>query len=283
MVSMLTSAPAHHSTLLRAHRGWRPLELAEFWRYRELLWFLTLRELQVRYRQMALGAAWAVIQPLMTMVVFTVFFGYLGGFRSQSDKPYAILTFCALLPWQLFATALAQIGNSLVANERLLTKVYFPRLIIPVAPVLASLVDFAIGLLVLLGMMLFYGLTPHWGILLLPAFVVFAVLAALAPGLWLSALNVEYRDVRATIPFLTQFWLFITPVAYPITVVPERWRTLYAVNPMVGVVEGFRWAILGAPRPPVVPMLVSGAVTALMLVGGLYFFRRMEKTFADRV
>ena len=279
---MLTSTPAH-STLIRAHHGWRALDLAEFWRYRELLAFLALRELQVRYRQMALGAAWAIIQPLMTMVVFTVFFGYLGGFRARSDKPYAVLTFCALLPWQLFATALTQSGNSLVANERLITKVYFPRLIIPVAPVVAGLVDFAIGLLVLLGMMIFYGVTPHWGILLLPAFVVFAVLAALAPGLWLSALNVEYRDVRATIPFLTQFWLFITPIAYPITVVPERWRTLYALNPMVGVVEGFRWALLGSTHPPVVPMLVSGAVTLLLLIGGLYFFRRMEKTFADRV
>jgi homopolymeric O-antigen transport system permease protein len=279
----MTNATRTHYTFLRAHSGWRALDLAEFWRYRELLAFLALRELQVRYRQMALGAVWAIIQPLMTMVVFTVFFGYLGGFRAQSDKPYAVLTFCALLPWQLFANALTQSGNSLVANERLITKVYFPRLIIPVAPVVAGLVDFAIGLLVLLGMMLFYGLTPHWGILLLPAFVVFAVLAALAPGLWLSALNVEYRDVRATIPFLTQFWMFITPVAYPISIVPERWRTLYAVNPMVGVVEGFRWALLGATHPPLVPMLVSGAVTALMLIGGLYFFRRMEKTFADRV
>ncbi|HEX7786445.1 MAG TPA: ABC transporter permease [Methylomirabilota bacterium] len=280
---MSTLTTPAHSTLLRAHRGWRPLDLAELWRYRELLAFLALRELQVRYRQMALGAAWAIIQPLLTMVVFTVFFGYLGGFRARSDKPYAVLTFCALLPWQLFATALAQSGNSLVANERLITKVYFPRLIVPVAPVVAGLVDFAIGLLVLLGMMLVYGLTPHWGILLLPAFVVFAVLAALAPGVWLAALNVEYRDVRATIPFLTQFWLFITPIAYPITMVPERWRTLYAVNPMVGVVEGFRWAILGAPHPPVVPMLVSAAVTAVLLTGGLYFFRRMETTFADRV
>lgn len=281
-MSMLN--PTHrHSTLLRAHRGWRALDLAEFWRYRELLAFLALREIQVRYRQTVLGAAWTIIQPLMTMVVFTVFFGYLGGFRSQSDKPYAVLTFCALLPWQLFANALTQAGNSLVANERLITHVYFPRLIIPAAPVVAGLVDFAIALLVLLGMMIFYGVAPHWGILLLPAFVVFAVLAALAPALWLSALNVEYRDVRATIPFLTQFWMFITPVAYPITIVPEQWRTLYTVNPMVGVVEAFRWAILGTTHPPFVPILVSGAVTALMLIGGLYYFRRMEQTFADFV
>jgi lipopolysaccharide transport system permease protein len=275
-------------TRIRPSRGWRAIDLAEFWRYRELLFSMTLRDIKLRYKQTALGVAWAVIQPLLTMAVFTVFFGKLGKLPSDG-QPYALFVLAALLPWQLFAYALTQSSNSLVAEQRLITKVYFPRLIVPVASVLSGLVDFVIAFalflaLAALGPMLgWFEVTTTLAVLRIPMFVVFAILTALAAGLWLSALNVQYRDVRYTIPFLTQLWMFLTPVAYPASLVPEKYRPLYGLNPMVGVIEGFRWALLGTDAPDWKLMAVSAGAVAVLLTGGVFYFRRMEKTFADIV
>jgi len=268
--------------IIRPPRGLMSLNLREIWRYRELLYFLTWRDIKVRYKQTALGAAWAVLQPFLTMVVFSIFFGRLAKVPSDGF-PYPVFTYTALLPWQLFAYALNQSGNSLVTNQQLLTKVYFPRLVIPLSSVLAGLVDFAIAFVVLLGMMFYYGITPTLTALTIPLFLLLAVMTSLAVGLWLSALNVQYRDVRYTIPFLTQFWLYATPIAYSSSLVPEWIRPLYGLNPMVGVVEGFRWALLGK-RGGVGPMvIVSTLVVIVLLLGGLMYFRNMEKTFADVV
>jgi len=261
---------------------WSSIDFRELWEYRELLYFLIWRDVKVRYKQTALGAAWAVIQPFFMMVVFSLFFGRLAKVPSDGI-PYPVFTFCALLPWQLFAHALTESSNSLVGNQNLITKVYFPRLVVPISAVLGGLVDFAIAFVMLLGMMFYYGIVPGWAILTLPAFVLLAVLTALGVGLWLSALNVQYRDVRYTMNFLVQFWLFATPVAYPSSIVPEKWRALYGINPMAGVVEGFRWALLGKSSPPGPMLWVSVAMVVLILVGGLYYFRRMEQQFADIV
>jgi len=268
--------------IIRPSKGWVPLRLKELWEYRELLYFLVWRDIKVRYKQTVLGAAWAIIQPFFTMVVFSIFFGRLAGIPSDG-LPYPIFAYCALLPWQLFAHAMTESGNSLVANQNLITKVYFPRLVIPLAAVLAGLVDFAVAFLVLVGMMAYYGIAPTIPAVTLPLFILLAIATALAVGLWLSALNVQYRDVRYTIPFLTQFWLFSTPIAYPSSLVPEGWRVLYGLNPMAGVVEGFRWALLGTRNAPGPMLAVSVAVVVALLVGGLYYFRRMEKGFADVV
>ena len=274
--------PPLEVTRIRPSGGWRAINLVELWRYRELLFFLTLRDIKLRYKQTVLGVAWAVIQPLATMAVFAIFFGKLGNLPSDG-KPYALFVLAALLPWQLFAYALTQSSNSLVAEQRLITKVYFPRLIIPVASVLSGLVDFVIALvLVMIGMVVFKVL-PTAAILTLPIFALFAVCTALAFGLWLSALNVQYRDVRYTIPFLTQFWMFASPVAYPASMIPEQYRAFYGLNPMAGVIEGTRWALLGTDAPDWGLMAVSAAVVAVLLAGGLYYFKRMEKTFADVV
>jgi len=240
------------------------------------------RDIKVRYKQTALGAAWAVMQPLFMMLVFSLFFGRLAKVPSDGI-PYPIFAFCALIPWQLFANALTESSNSLVGNQNLITKVYFARLVIPIAAVLSGLVDFLIAFAILIGMMLFYGIVPGPAIVALPAFILLAVLTALAVGLWLSALNVQYRDVRYTMNFLVQFWLFATPVAYPSSIVPENWRAFYGLNPMAGVVEGFRWALLGKSAPPSAMLLVSVFVVLMLLVGGLYYFRRMEQEFADIV
>ena len=257
-------------------------QLRDLWTYRELLYFLAWRDLKVRYKQTALGAAWAVIQPFFTMVVFSIFFGYLGKIPSDGI-PYPVFAYSALLPWSLFVHALNESSNSLVNNQGLITKVYFPRLIIPIAPLFVGLVDFGIAFVVLLGLMLFYGIMPGFALVTAPLFVLLAVVTALAVGMWLSALNVQYRDVRYTIPFLTQLWLFATPVAYPSSLLPEPWRSLYGLNPMAGVVEGFRWALLGQTQAPGPLIAVSvGAVLALLL-GGLWYFNRMEQTFADIV
>ena len=261
--------------------GWASIGFRELWSYRELLYFLTLRDVKVRYKQTALGAAWAVIQPFFMMIVFSLFFGRLAKVPSDG-VPYPIFTFCALLPWQLFAHALTESSNSLVANERLITKVYFPRLVVPMSAVLGGLVDFAVAFVILLAMMFYYGVVPTGAILALPAFILLAIMTALGVGLWLSALNVKYRDVRYTINFLIQFWLFATPVAYPSSIVPEHWRALYGLNPMAGVVEGFRWALLGN-KPPGAMLAVSVGVVIVILVGGLYYFRHMEREFADVV
>ncbi len=265
---------------IQPSQGWLPYRLRDLWEYRELLYFLVWRDIKVRYKQTSLGAAWAVLQPFMTMVVFSVFFGHLAKIPSDG-LPYPIFAYSALLPWQLFAYALNESGNSLVTNQQLITKVYFPRLIIPVSSILAGLMDFAIAFMVLLGMMLYYRIAPTVAVLALPLFIGLAVLTALSVGLWLSALNVKYRDVRYTIPFLTQFWLFATPIAYPSSLVPEPWRVLLGLNPMAGVVEGFRWALLGKTGDLGPLMLVSVLAVVLLLVGGLIFFRRMERTFAD--
>jgi lipopolysaccharide transport system permease protein len=268
--------------IIRPSRGWASLRLADLWEYRELLYFLVWRDIKVRYKQTVLGGAWAIIQPFFTMVVFSVFFGRLAKIPSDG-LPYPVFAYCALLPWQFFAHALTQSSNSLVANERLITKVYFPRLVIPISAVLGGLLDFAISFVVLIGMMIYYHVKPTAAVWTVPLFLLLAVGAALGVGLWLSALNVEYRDVRYTMPFLTQFWLFASPVAYPSSLVPESWRALYGLNPMAGVVEGFRWALLGKAEGPGALLAVSIAIVILVLVGGLYYFRRMEKTFADVV
>ena len=268
--------------LIRPSRGWAALDLADLWQYRELIYFLTWRDIKVRYKQTVLGGAWAILQPFLTMVVFSVFFGRLAGIPSDG-LPYPIFAYCALLPWQLFAHALTESSNSLVANERLITKVYFPRLVVPISAVLAGLLDFLVAFVVLIGMMMYYHIRPTAAVWTVPLFLLLAVGAALGIGLWLSALNVQYRDVRYTIPFLTQFWLFLTPVAYPSTLVPVSWRALYGLNPMAGVVEGFRWALLGKTEGPGALLAVSVTIVVLVLVGGLYYFQRMEKTFADVV
>jgi lipopolysaccharide transport system permease protein len=258
------------------------LNLKDIWEYRELLYFLVWRNIKIRYKQTALGAAWAVLQPLLTMLVFTVFFGRLAKVPSDGI-PYPVFAFTALLPWQLFAFALTESSNSLVVSQNLITKVYFPRLVIPLSSTLTGLVDFAISFCVLLVLMMYYHVTPSKAVAWLPAFLLLALAAALSVGLWLSALNVKYRDVRYTIPFMTQFWMFATPVAYSSSLVPEPWRRWYGLNPMAGVVEGFRWALLGKSGG-VGPLLwVSLAAVLLLLTGGLFYFRRTEATFADIV
>ncbi len=272
---------------IRPSTGWRAVNLAELWRYRELLWFLALRDIQLRYKQTALGVAWAVIQPLFTMIVFSIFFGGLA--RIPSDGvPYPLFVLAALLPWQLFAYALTQSSNSLVAEQRLITKVYFPRLVVPLASVLSGLADFVVAFGLLLLWMLGYWLLGHptplgLGLLAVPLLVFFAVLTALAVGIWLAALNVQYRDVRYTVPFLTQFWMFLTPVAYPSSLVPEAYRALYGLNPMAGVVEGFRWALLGTGTLSIPLVAASAVAVVLLFTGGLFYFRRVERTFADIV
>ena len=269
-------------TFIQPASRWSSLGLKELWAYRELLYFLVWRDVKVRYKQTALGAAWAIIQPVFLMVVFSIFLGRLAKVPSDGF-PYPVFTFCALLPWQLFSHALTESTNSLVANERLITKVYFPRLVVPLAAVLGGLVDFAIAFVILLGMMVYYGIFPGWAVLTLPAFILLALMSAFGVGLWLSALNVKYRDVRYTINFLIQVWLFATPVAYSSSLVPERWRLLYGLNPMAGVVEGFRWALLGQAKSPDALLGVSVVAVIVILMAGLYYFRRMEQEFADLI
>ncbi|HEY7784401.1 MAG TPA: ABC transporter permease [Pyrinomonadaceae bacterium] len=262
--------------------GWVALRIKELWTYRELLYFLVWRDVKVRYKQTALGATWAIIQPLMTMVVFTLFFGRLAKIPSDG-VPYPIFSFAALVPWMFFANGLTQSSNSLVGSANLITKVYFPRLTIPIATVLSGVVDFVLAYVVLLGMMLFYGIAPTANVLWLPLFLLLAVVTALGVGMWLSAMNVQFRDVRFVVPFIVQFWLLATPIAYPSSLLSEPWRTLYGLNPMVGVVEGFRWAMLGTNTPPRASIIVSSVVALILLLSGSFYFRRMEKTFADVV
>ena len=282
MVDSTVSRAAVPSVLIQPESGWVSLKLRELWQYRELLFFLIWRDVQVRYRQTALGIGWAILQPLLTMAIFSVVFGRLANLPSDG-LPYPIFCFAALLPWQLFSGALTRAGTSLVSSSNLLTKVYFPRLIIPISAVAAGLVDFAIALGVLVVLMLFYGLTPGAAILWIPLLVLFALAAALAVGLWLSALNVKYRDVQHLIPFLVMAWMYASPVAYSASLIPAgKWRMLYALNPMTGVIQGFRWALAGgkAPDPSI---FVSAGVVIVLLIGGLFYFRRMERVFADIV
>ena len=274
------AAPEAHVTVITPRRGWGSLGLRELWEYRELLYFLTWRDIMVRYRQTFLGVAWAILQPLLTMLVFSIFFGRLA--RVPSDGvPYPLFALTALVPWTFFSYGLTQSANSVVANQQLVSKVYFPRLAIPVATVFSGVVDVVLAFLLLLAMMAWYGVAPSPRAVWLPAFVLLALVAALGVGLWLSALNVLYRDVRYLVPFLTQFWLFATPIAYPSSMLGEPWRTVYGLNPMTGVVEGFRWALLGTSVAPGPMLAVSSAAAVAILVGGALYFRRMERTFAD--
>jgi lipopolysaccharide transport system permease protein len=274
------TAPA--GFVIKRSSGWLPLNLHALWEYRELLYFLTWRDIKVRYRQTAFGVAWAIIQPLLLMGAFSIFFGLLAKVPSDGI-PYPIFSLSALLPWQLFAHALAQSSQSLVANDKLITKVYFPRLVIPLSAVLSGLMDFSVLFVVFLVVMLCYGMAPTMALLTIPFFVLLAVGSALSVGLWLSALNVQYRDVRYAIPFFIQFWFFVSPVAYPSSLVPGFWRLLYALNPMAGVIDGFRWALLGNSSAPGWELTMSLAVIVLLLVGGLFYFQRVERTFADVV
>ncbi len=267
---------------IKPSKGWASLQLHSLWEYRELLYFLAWRDIKVRYKQTVLGAAWAIIQPLTTMVIFTVIFGQLAKIPSDGI-PYPIFSFCALLPWNYFAGAFGRSSGSLVSNAHLISKVYFPRLVIPISSLLSGLLDFAIAFVVLIGLMFWYHIIPTVNILWLPAFLLMAVATALGVGLWLGALNVQYRDVGYVVPFLSQIWMFLTPVVYPSSMIPDRWRVLYGLNPMAGVVEGFRWALLGKGSEPGAMLAVSVLVTVMLLISGAYYFRRMEKTFADVV
>jgi lipopolysaccharide transport system permease protein len=277
-----SSIPSLPTLRIEPPNRWPSIGFHELWEYRELLYFLTWRDIKIRYKQTVLGAAWAIIQPVSMMIVFSLFFGKLAKIDSDGI-PYPVFAFCALLPWQLFSGAVSDSSNSLVGNQGLITKVYFPRLVIPISAVISGLLDFVLALAVLIGLIFWYGIVPGWRIITVPGFILLAMCTALAVGLWLSALSVQYRDVRYVIGFLVQFWLFATPVAYPSTIIPEQWRAVYALNPMVGVVEGFRWALLGKSSALGSMLWVSIGVVLITLFGGLYYFRRMEQQFADIV
>ena len=267
---------------IKPSKGWVSLNLRSLWEYRELLYFLTWRDIKVRYKQTALGAAWAILQPTATMLIFSLFFGRL--VKVPSDGvPYPLFAFTALVPWTFFANGLNQSSNSLIASANLLKKVYFPRLAIPVATVLAGVVDFILAFAVLLLLMAYYRVSPTINIIWTPLLLVLAFVTSLGVGLWMSALNVKYRDVRYVVPFLLQIWFFSTPVAYPSSLLSEPWRTIYSLNPMVGVVEGFRWALLGTKTAPGLMLIASAVASVLILISGAFYFRYMEKTFADVV
>jgi len=255
---------------------------SDLWRYRELFLILAWRDVAVRYKQTIIGVTWALLRPFLTMVVFTVIFGRLAGLPSDGKSPYALMVFAAMLPWSLFATSLGEASNSLISNANLISKVYFPRLIVPTATVVTAFVDFLISFVILVGMMVYYQFVPGWNILLLPVFVLLALIASLGPGLWITALNVKYRDFRYVIPFVGQFGLYISPVGFSSSIIPEQWRLLYSLNPMVGVIDGFRWCILGGESPIYWPgfFLSLGIVTFLLWLG-ISRFRKMEKFFAD--
>lgn len=280
--ALAAGAPERVTIRIVPKKGWVRIDFRELWAYRELMYFLAVREIQVRYKQTAVGIAWAVIQPLFTMLVFSLFFGKLGKMPSEGI-PYPLFSLAGLIPWSFFAAGLAQSSNSLVGNANLITKVYFPRLVIPISSVLSGLLDFALGLALLLIFMVFMGFMPGIHLFYAIPFLLLAMLTSLGTGLWLCALNVEYRDVRYIVPFLTQFWMFATPIAYSGKMLSEPWRSVYGLNPMVGVVEGFRWAVLGRGNPPGAVLAASSAAALLVLVSGLFYFRRMERTFADVV
>jgi lipopolysaccharide transport system permease protein len=266
--------------VVKPSKGWISLKLGELWEYRELFYFLTWRDIKVRYKQTVLGAAWAIIQPFFTMVVFSLFFGKLAQVPSDGI-PYPIFAYAALVPWTFFANGLTQSSNSLVGNANLIKKVYFPRLVIPISSVISGTFDFILAFVVLLGMMLYYGIFPTINIVWLPFLLLLTFVASLGVGLWLAALNVQFRDVSYTVPFLTQFWLFATPIAYPSSLLSEPWRTLYGINPMAGVVEGFRWALLSTDTAPGPIIVVSSLVAFAVLIGGVFYFKRLERSFAD--
>ncbi len=274
----MPQADEYH-THIEPSRSWLNINFKEMWVYRELLYFLTWRDIKIRYKQTALGFAWAVLQPFLTMVVFSLFFGQLAKVPSEGI-PYPIFNYTALLPWQFFENSITFSTSSLVTNANMVTKVYFPRLFVPISSVLGGLVDFMVAFLVLIGMMIFYHITPNFGVLLLPVFLLLAFITAMGVSLWMSALNVKYRDIRYVVPFLARFWFFATPIAYSSSMLSEPWRTLYGLNPMVGVVEGFRWALLGT-KPPEAMLFLSTFISIFLLVTGMLYFNRTEKTFAD--
>ena len=281
----MTELVKHDPTTIyiKPSTGLTALNLCDLWVYRELVFFMIWRDIKVRYKQTLLGATWAVIQPLMTMIVFNFLFGKVAKVPTDGI-PYPIFSYTALLPWGLFVTALNQASRSLTSNHNMVTKVYFPRLVLPIASVLAGLVDFAIAFVILIVLMLYYQVTPAWNVLwALPFFLLLAIVTALGVALWLSAINVKYRDVNYALPFLTQFWLFITPVAYSASVISDKWQLVYSLNPMAGVVNGFRWALLGSGSGPDTALWVSAGISLLVLVSGLFYFRNMERTFADTI
>ncbi|MFC2071626.1 ABC transporter permease [Chloroflexota bacterium] len=270
------SAP---TVIIRPPQGWVPINLKDLWVYRELLYFLTWREIKVRYKQTLLGFAWAILQPFFMMIVFTLFFGNLAKIPSEGI-PYPLFNYTALLPWTLFAEGITRSSNSLVQDRNLVQKVYFPRLVIPLAAILSPVVDFAIAFTILIGMMFYFGYPPTINVLWLPAFIPLALMTSLGVGLWLSAINVKYRDVRYVIPFLTQLWLFASPVVYSSSLLPEKYQVIYGLNPMAGVIEGFRWALLGT-EPPGLLIGLSVIIVVVILISGAYYFRHNEKVFAD--
>ena len=268
--------------LIKPSIGWAALNLRDLWIYRELVYFMTWRDLKVRYKQTLLGASWAVLQPFLTMVVFSIFFGGLAQIPSD-NVPYPIFSYTALLPWTLFSKALLDASKSLVTNAHVITKIYFPRIILPLATIMAGIVDFFIAFVVLLGMMVFYKIAPTVNIWTLPFFLLLALITSLGVGLWLSALNVLYRDINYATHFITQFWMFVTPIAYSSTMIPAKWKLIYSLNPMAGVVNGFRWALLGIGEGPGADLVVSVAVAIVLLISGLIYFKRTERLFADMV
>jgi len=281
MAELVKSEPT--TIYIKPTTGLAALNLRDLWVYRELVFFMIWRTLKVRYKQTLLGATWAIIQPLMTMIVFNFIFGNVA--KVPTDNiPYPIFSYTALLPWGLFTTALNQASRSLTTNQNMVTKIYFPRLVLPISSVLAGLVDFAVAFVILIGLMIYYGVSPAWNVLwTLPFFLLLSIITALGVALWLSAINVQYRDVNYALPFLTQFWLFITPVAYSASVISDKWKLVYSLNPMAGVVNGFRWALLGAGTGPDIALWISVLISLVILVSGLFYFRNMERTFADMI
>ena len=261
--------------------GWINIDLNELGGYRELVYTFAMRDIKVRYKQTALGAAWAVIQPFMMMVVFTIFFGKLAKIPSEGI-PYPLFSYAALLPWTLFSEGITRSTNSMITNANIMTKVYFPRLVMPISGILSPLIDFMIAFVILIVMMLYYGFVPTINIVWLPVFILLALMTSLGVGLWLSAFNVQYRDFQYTLPFLIQLWLFASPVVYPSNLLPESYRWIYGLNPMAGVIEGFRWALLGT-NPPSTMIAFSFLIVMVLLISGAYYFKRMEKTYADVV
>lgn len=280
--SSASSAYADPTVVIEPHGPLLALDLKAVWDYRELIYFFVWRDLKVRYRQTVIGIGWAVLQPLLTMVIFSAVFGTFAKIPSDG-LPYPIFMFAALLPWNLFSSSLTRGGTSVVGNAGLISKIYFPRLILPLSGILSPIVDFAIAFVILGGMMVWYRVLPTWGVLALPLFLSLALLTALAVGLWLSALNVRYRDVGHTIPFFIQAWMFASPIAYPVSLVPEKWRLLYSLNPMAGVIEGFRWALLGKDSPDFGVIAASAVMVFALLIPGIWYFKYTERTFADLI
>jgi lipopolysaccharide transport system permease protein len=279
----IVEAPNHHPSIhITARRAWLALDIAELWAYRGLLYFFIWRDIKVRYKQTVIGAAWAILQPVMTMLVFSLFFGRLAKIPSQG-LPYPVFYYCALLPWMYFSAAMQGATNIVVDQQRVITKIYFPRVVLPIAAVLSGLLDFAVSFIVFLVMMVYYRIVPTAAVIWLPGFTLLAILTALGVGLWLSALNALYRDVRYVLPFLVQFWMFASPVAYPSSLVPEKWRWLYGLNPMAGVIEGFRWALTGHGQPPGILLAASSAAVILLVFSGLIYYHAVEGTIADVV